>query len=153
MNKIKVNENAPVIARGEIEIIADPDTIWEVLADIKNWPQWNPDIKSASLEGEVTEGSKFRWKARSISITSVFQEVDRPRLLGWTGKTMGIKAVHIWKLESKNDATITSTEESWEGPLTRVMGSRIQDMLQESIDAGLRCLKHEAERISNTNSM
>lgn len=48
---IKIDDNAPVIARSEIEIQADPDTIWDVLVDINNWPRWNPDIKSASLEG------------------------------------------------------------------------------------------------------
>lgn len=145
---IKANENAPVIARGEIEINANPDTIWDVLVDIKNWPQWNPEIKSASLEGEVAEGSKFRWKARSISITSIFQEVNKPRLLSWTGKTMGIKAVHIWKLEPINDATIIQTEESWEGPFTRLMKGNAQDMLQKSIDSGLQYLKQEIEKTS-----
>lgn len=143
---IKIDDNAPVIARSEIEIQADPDTIWDVLVDINNWPRWNPDIKSASLEGAVAEGSKFRWKARSISITSIFQEVDKPRLLGWTGKTMGIKAVHIWKLEPKEDTTIARTEESWEGPLTRVMKGSAQDMLQKSIDSGLQYLKQEIEK-------
>jgi len=145
---IKIDDNAPVIARGEIEIQADPDTIWDVLIDINNWPRWNPDIKSASLEGAVAEGSKFRWKARSISITSIFQEVDKPRLLGWTGKTMGIKAVHIWKLEPKEDTTIARTEESWEGPLTHVMKGSAQDMLQKSIDSGLQYLKQEIEKTS-----
>lgn len=145
---IKIDDNAPVIARSEIEIQADPDTIWDVLVDINNWPRWNPDIKSASLEGAVAEGSKFRWKARSISITSIFQEVDKPRLLGWTGKTMGIKAVHIWKLEPKEDTTIARTEESWEGPLTRVMKGSAQDMLQKSIDSGLQYLKQEIEKTS-----
>lgn len=145
---IKIDDNAPVIARGEIEIQADPDTIWDVLIDINNWPRWNPDIKSASLDGAVAEGSKFRWKARSISITSIFQEVDKPRLLGWTGKTMGIKAVHIWKLEPKEDTTIARTEESWEGPLTRVMKGSAQDMLQKSIDSGLQYLKQEIEKTS-----
>ncbi|OPY26881.1 MAG: Polyketide cyclase / dehydrase and lipid transport [Methanobacterium sp. PtaU1.Bin242] len=145
---IKIDDNAPVIARGEIEIQADPDTIWDVLIDINNWPRWNPDIKSASLEGAVAEGSKFRWKARSISITSIFQEVDKPRLLGWTGKTMGIKAVHIWKLEPTEDTTIARTEESWEGPLTRVMKGSAQDMLQKSIDSGLQYLKQEIEKTS-----
>lgn len=145
---IKIDDNAPVIARSEIEIQADPDTIWDVLVDINNWPRWNPDIKSASLEGAVAEGSKFRWKARSISITSIFQEVDKPRLLGWTGKTMGIKAVHIWKLEPKEDTTIARTEESWEGPLTRVIKGSAQDMLQKSIDSGLQYLKQEIEKTS-----
>ena len=144
----KSSENAPVIAKGEIEINADPDTIWDVLVDIKNWPRWNPDIKSASLEGDVAEGSKFRWKARSISITSIFQDVDKPRLLGWTGKTMGIKAIHIWKLEPIGGVTLVRTEESWKGPFTRLMKGSAHDMLQKSLDSGLKYLKQEVEKTS-----
>lgn len=61
---------------------------------------------------------------------------------------MGIKAVHIWKLEPKEDTTIARTEESWEGPLTRVMKGSAQDMLQKSIDSGLQYLKQEIEKTS-----
>ena len=149
----KVNEEAPVIARGEIEINADPETIWNVITDIEGWPDWNPDVKNASLEGNVAKGSKFRWKASSVTITSIFQKVDKPRFLGWTGKTMGIEALHTWKFEPKNGKTLAKTEESWEGPLTHVMKSRTQHMLQKSIDSALQYLKKEAERISRSNSL
>jgi uncharacterized protein YndB with AHSA1/START domain len=146
VHKININENAAVVARAEIEIKSDPKKVWEVLVDIENWPLWNPDVKNASLEGEVAVGSKFRWKARSISINSVFKEVDPPNELSWTGKTMGIKAVHIWKLEVKDDHTIIKTAESWEGPLTHIMKGKTQKMLQESIDSGLKYLKAELDR-------
>jgi hypothetical protein len=38
-------------ARGEIEVAASPQILWEVLTDIPKWPSWNPDVESASLEG------------------------------------------------------------------------------------------------------
>jgi len=98
---IKVNENAPVVARGEIEIAADPDIIWDVLADIERWPNWNPEVKAVSIGGILAEGSKFKWKAGPGTITSTIQMVDRPKILAWTGKSTGIKAVHIWRLEPK----------------------------------------------------
>ena len=106
MNIIKINENAPVIVKGMIEINSSPETIWDLIADIKRWSSWNPDVKNSSIEGDVIKGSKFKWKSWSVTITSIFQEVDRPRFIGWTGKTMGIKALHIWKLEPKNGRTI-----------------------------------------------
>lgn len=148
MNIIKINENAPVIAKGMIEINASPETIWDLIADIKRWSSWNPDVKNSSIEGDVIKGSKFKWKSWSVTITSIFQEVDRPRFIGWTGKTMGIKALHIWKLEPKNGRTIAITEESWEGPLTRLTRGRTQNMLQKAINSELEYLKIEAERVS-----
>lgn len=143
-----INKNAPVITAGEIEIDADPDIVWDVMAGIDRWPAWNPDIKSASLESELAPGSRFRWKAGPGTISSTIQQVERLKALAWTGKTLGIKAIHVWRLEPKNGKTIVQTEESWEGLLPRIFRGRMQKMLHDSIDSGLRHLKAEAERRS-----
>lgn len=141
-----INKNAPAIAASEIEIDANPEIVWDVMAGIDRWPAWNPEIKSASLEGELAEGSRFRWKAGPGTIASTIQQVERPHTLAWMGKTLGIKAIHVWRLEPKNGKTIVRTEESWEGLLPRILRGRMQKMLQDSIDSGLRHLKAEAER-------
>ena len=39
--------------------------------------------------------------------------------------------------------TIVRTEESWEGVVTRIFRARMQRMLQNAIDSGLRNLKTE----------
>jgi hypothetical protein len=148
---IKVNESAPVLARGEIKISADPETVWNVLTDIEEWPRWNLDVKNAFLDGEVSVGSKFKWKAGPGTITSTFQQVDRHKLLAWTGKTLGIKAIHVWKLESEEDKTVVRTEESWEGLIVGIMHGRMQKILDESTESGLQYLKVETERISIQN--
>lgn len=38
----------------------------------------------------------------------------------WTGLTLGINAIHIWRLERKDSETIVKTEESWEEILARI---------------------------------
>lgn len=144
-----INKSAPVVAAGEIEVAADPKIVWEVMAGIDRWPDWNPDVKWASSEEELAEGSKFRWKAGPGTIVSTIQQVERPRTLAWTGKTMGIKAVHVWRLEPKDGKTIVRTEESWEGLLPQIFRKSMHKMLQRSIDAGLSHLKAEAERRSS----
>lgn len=144
-----VNKNAPVIAKGEIEVASDPEIVWAVMADIDRWPAWNPDVKSSSLEGELTEGTTFRWKAGLGTIVSTLQQVEPPRIIGWTGNTLGIKAVHVWRLEPKGERTVVKTEESWEGVLPRIFRKTMQKMLQKAIDSGLRSLKAEAERRSH----
>ncbi len=88
---MRINEKAPVIASGEIEVAADAITIWEMMATIDRWPEWNADVLSAALQGELAPGSKFIWKAGGLTITSTILQVERPRILAWTGNTMGIK--------------------------------------------------------------
>jgi uncharacterized protein YndB with AHSA1/START domain len=109
---MEVNRSAPVVAEGEIEIAASPETVWDVLADISSWPKWNPDVKSVSLDGDVAEGSEFRWKAGPGTITSTIRRLEQPRFIGWTGRTLGIGAVHVYRLEPRDGSTLVTTEES-----------------------------------------
>jgi hypothetical protein len=146
---VQANRNAPVYGSGDIEIAAAPETVWEVLADIGGWPSWNPDITQATLAGPVRPGTTFRWKSGPGTITSTFQVVEPPTELTWTGKTMSIPAVHVYRIRPSTQHpghTVVSTEESWGGLLARLLRKRFTAMLNTAIDTGLARLKAEAER-------
>ena len=143
---MEVNSAAPAIATGDIEIRAKPESVWDVLADIDNWPSWNPDVKEAKLTGGLKVGSSFRWKAGPGTITSTLEQVDRPREIGWAGRTMGIIAVHVYRLESSGEGTMVHTEESFDGLIARLLKGPTRRTLQKGIDGGLASLKAEAER-------
>jgi Polyketide cyclase / dehydrase and lipid transport len=99
-----------------------------------------------SLSRPVAEGSEFRWKAGPGTITSTIRQLDRPSVIGWTGKSLGLGAIHVWRLESRGERTLVKTEESWAGLPARILRGRMQKMLQKELDDGLRHLKAEAER-------
>jgi len=141
-----INPKAPVLVEEGIDIAADPETVWKVIAAIDRWPGWNPDIKSVSIEGSVAKGTRFRWKSGPGTITSVIQSVKRARLLAWTGKTLGIRAIHVWKLEPLNPGTRVTTQESWEGWPARVLRSSMRKTLEKALASWLAHLKDEAER-------
>jgi carbon monoxide dehydrogenase subunit G len=141
-----INESASVVGRSEIEIAAPPDAVWEVLADFEDWPSWLRDVKSMSIEGPVAAGTVFRWKAGPATITSTIQRVERPGLFAWTGRTLGIKAIHFWHLEARDGATFVRTEESYEGLVARVLRGSLQKTLDRALDDGLQDLKAEVER-------
>jgi hypothetical protein len=144
---MQINESAPVVGSAEIEVAADPEVVWGVLTAIDDWPSWNPDVRTASLEGELAEGSRFQWKAGPGTITSTIQQVDRPRLIAWTGKTLGLRAIHLYRLEPRgDDRTLVSSGESWEGLVARAFRARMQKTLDRATEAGLLHLKAEAER-------
>jgi uncharacterized protein YndB with AHSA1/START domain len=141
-----INEAAPVVGASEIEIAAAPETVWDVLIAIDRWPSWNPDIKSMSLQGTVAEGSVFRWKAGPGTVTSTIRRVEPPRLIAWTGKTFGVKAIHFYRLEPRNGKTLVRTEESFEGITARLMRGSLQKTLDSALADGLGYLKREAEK-------
>ena len=144
-----MDASAPVRVSGSTEIAADPGTVWAILSAIERWPAWNPDVTDARLEGPFAEGSTFSWKAGPGTITSTLVHVEEPRRLEWTGRTLGIAAVHAWSLEEQAGGTVVTTEESWSGPVARLLRRRLQGVLDRSAARGLGFLKAEAERTAH----
>ena len=148
---MEVNQSAPVVASDQIDVNADPATVWEVISAIDAWPSWNPAVKAASMHGPLAEGTTFRWKAGPGTINSTLQQVDPPHVLGWTGKTLGIKAVHVYRLEDRDGRTTVYTAESWEGLIARLLRRSMQRQLETALRPGLERLKQESERRSSTS--
>lgn len=134
-----------MIADGEIVIEADVEKVWQIMRDVAGWPRWNPDIAEVQLDGEITEGSEFQWKAGPGTIRSTMRVLDPPHRMAWIGRTMGISAVHAWRLKSSGTGTIVATAESWNGLLPRLLRKRLSVFLQQSINSVLGYLKAEAE--------
>ena len=143
---MEINRNAPATAQGELQIAADPQTVFAVLSAIDQWPSWNPDIKSVTLQGPVQPGTGFRWKSGPSTLTSTLQVVDPPQEIGWTGRTMGIKAVHVFRFQGRDGGTLARSEESWEGVLASLLKGYSRRTLDKAIRSILSHLKAEAER-------
>jgi uncharacterized protein YndB with AHSA1/START domain len=141
-----INRAAPAIASGEALIDADPETVFSVISAIAAWPSWNPDVKSAELDGPVEPGTVFRWKAGPSSLTSTLQVVDPPHEIVWTGRTMGIKAIHVFRFEARDGGTLARSEESWEGLIASLLKRWSRRTLAKALDDVLAHLKDESER-------
>lgn len=141
---MQIDDNGPVTAYGEISVAASREVIWDLLTTMDRWPAWNPDVKMAS-QPALEEGAAFRWKAGPASLTSTLREVEPPRVLGWTGTSMGMHAVHVWRLEPDGVRTMARTEESWSGALPWLLPGMMRRSLQKTLDSWLSHLKAEAE--------
>ena len=146
VGSFEADAQAPVFASGEIQIAAPPEVVWDVVANVDQWPEWNPGVSDVSLDGPISPGTTFNWKAGRSKIVSRFERVDRPRSVGWTGRTLGIPAIHVWKIEQADTGSRLSTQESWGGWLTRLLRRKLQAMLDEAVQKGLQATKTEAER-------
>ena len=142
----QIDPTAPVRASGEIEIDASAEQVWETISDIARWPEWNPDVTAASIEGPLAPGTQFRWKAGPGTIRSTLVEVDSPKVIAWTGKTLGIHAVHVWRIVENGGRVKLRTEESWSGLPVRLLPSAMQKNLAKAIEAGLEATKAASDR-------
>lgn len=103
-----------------------------------------------SVEGPVQAGTVFRWKAGPSTLISTLQVVDPPAEIAWTGTTMGIKAVHVFRFRASDDGTLARSEESWEGLLASLLKGYSRRTLDKGIRSVLGHLKTEAERRAAT---
>ena len=141
---MEINRGAPAIAEGHLEIKAPPATVWSIISDIESWPTWNPDVSQAKLDGPLAVGTGFRWRA-GTPLRSVLRVVEPPREIAWTGTTMGIRAIHVYRFDPRNGGTLASSEESWEGLLPALLKGFSRKTLEKGIRNSLGRLKTEAE--------
>ncbi|MBK8034623.1 MAG: SRPBCC family protein [Chloroflexi bacterium] len=143
---MQIDTNAPVTARDSILIHAPLERVWALQANIEQWTQWQPNINRAVLEGELKAGSVFRWKAQGLAITSTLQVVDPCHQIGWTGGSLGMKAIHLWHFEATPEGTRVTVEESLSGWFTRLLAWFDRAFLTKSIASSLALLKAQAEK-------
>ena len=137
----KINEDANIMDRQSIIINSPIEKVWKLLINVKEWPEWNHDIKIDKYTSTTNE-EPFKWQIKGQSINSSFQKIDPPNLLSWTSRSKLFKAVNVWKLEQAGDQTIVSAEESIQGLSTFFFGHQ---KLHNTLLTWLSRLKVKAE--------
>jgi uncharacterized protein YndB with AHSA1/START domain len=146
---MEINQDAPLVARKEIFIQAQPQVVWKIHTDINSWSQWQTGIASSKLDGPLTAGAVFQWKPGGMTINSTIEVVEPNERIGWTGTAIGTQARHIWTLKPQKDGTLLTTEESMDGWLTRALKVMMPRFLEESLDTWLQSLKKQSETESS----
>jgi uncharacterized membrane protein len=62
-----LDENAPVKSVDSITTDAPVATVWRLIIDMPNWPEWRSDAHVTKL-GAIEPDARFRWKIRGASI-------------------------------------------------------------------------------------
>ncbi|MDD5271448.1 MAG: SRPBCC family protein [Methylovulum sp.] len=141
-----INDNGPVTCSDSILINATPEHVWAILTDIGQWANWQNDIKQATLNGPLQAGTSFVWKTGGVTIHSTLHSVEPYSHLGWTGKTMGLYAIHNWSLAEINGQTQVSVAESMEGWLATVFKKAFNKSLATAMRRWLELLKQTCEQ-------
>jgi hypothetical protein len=79
-------------------------------------------------------------------IRDTLQEVKPGVRIGWTGKTFGIRALHVWEFKGLDGRTHVKTCESFERWLARLFPGLMRKMLRRALDVAIGSLKAECER-------
>jgi len=143
---IDINREAPVIAKAGIEIHAPVEQVWNLLTDIKKWPQWQSGISTTEIYGKAEKGTTFKWESGGISFESVIHTSDTYQSFGWTGTTYGAQATHNWTFREEEGKTFLVVEESLEGILPALFKESFRNNLETGMAKNLKELKTASER-------
>ncbi len=98
--------------RTEVGIDAPPSAVWEVLAALDTWSEWNPVFAGVKLAGPLREGTRGRLMLdlpapvgrRSLGVRLV--TVRPQQELAWVGGVRGVmKGRHGFRLEATASGT------------------------------------------------
>lgn len=127
------------------EVDATADRLWDILADVKAWPEWQgTSFIEPSLE-PLRPGAAFPVELGGLKWTLTVTEADRPRKLVWVGRAMGLKAVHAWEFVEAQGRTTATTRESVSGWTLPLFYPIVRRKLPEADEKWLAALKTRAE--------
>jgi uncharacterized protein YndB with AHSA1/START domain len=98
------------------EINASAERIWDILADVEAWPEWQgtPFVR-LKTPTPIREGSVIEVGIGGVKWKLAVIQVERPSKLAWTGKAMGLKAIHEWEFKEHEGKTLAINRESVSG--------------------------------------
>ena len=137
--------SAPVDVSSLIEVAAAPAAVWNVLAEIERWPDWNPAIREVSLEGEVEVGTHFRWATGPGTVTSRLSDVQAPSTIAWSGSFMALAHAQRWVIEPRPSGSLVTVRTTISGPVARLLSQRLTRGQQGALDAWAGLLRLEVE--------
>lgn len=124
-----------------VDIAAAPEQVWDVLADLAAYPEWNPFIRSAS--GRLAEGSRLTLRlfppdGRAMTFRPTVLAAQPGKLLRWVGRLIvpGIfDGTHQFALEDLGGRTRLTQSETFTGLLVPLTGKTLA-----RTEAGFRAL-------------
>jgi uncharacterized protein YndB with AHSA1/START domain len=141
-----IDRSAPVIVRRERVIAAPRAVVWALHTNVEEWPAWQSDIGSVTLNGMFAAGRSFTWTTQGLdeAVTSTIYAVEPEGSTLWGGPSSGITGVHRWNFTSNATGTHAVTEESWAGEPVNADPAQATHMLERSLRRWLDFLEAAA---------
>jgi hypothetical protein len=134
-----------VKAEYSAQIASSAERLWDLLADVKSWPEWQGTSYVDPPVGPLQKGSTFvaelgghRWH---LTVT----RADRPQRLSWTGSQTGLEAIHDWEFVETEGKTRAASRDSLSGWMLLFVRRMVERKVSETDEKWLADLKAKAE--------
>ncbi|MBK6292973.1 MAG: SRPBCC family protein [Rhodoferax sp.] len=123
-----------------IAVAASPEVIFDIYADVENWPTWDPDTKRASIDGSFQVGSDGRLTpTKGSTVPIVLTKVVPAKCFTVESKIPLFRLLFEHELTRVPGATEVVHRVTLSGLLSIVLGHIVQEATQ------LRSSRHAAK--------
>ena len=127
------------------EVKSTAGRLWDILADVKGWPEWQGTQYVDPPAGPPQNGSTFMAMFGGQKWNFIMTEADRPRRLVWVGRVRGLKAIHEWEFLEAGGRTKATSRESISGWMLLFRRATVRKGVSETDEKWLADLKSRAE--------
>lgn len=135
----------------EIDIKASPQVVWDIFIHAAKWPQWYKKAEGIKLlnspDGKLNPSSVFIWNPAG-KFTSTIKEFNAPYNIAWLGETdnKNMTVYNVWMIIPTKDGCKVVSNESQNGPKTKMEKIFAPNMVRENIKDWLIGLKEQSEK-------
>ncbi len=115
-------EESKFFVHNEIDIDADPETVWNVLINAGEWEDYYEGATNLvlldNIDGQLNENSVFTWNTMGLDFTSTVKEFEPPYRLAWESNKNIIDGWHAWLIIPTDSGSKLITSEAQHGFMT-----------------------------------
>lgn len=135
------------------ETSADPDVVWDILANVEAWPEtFTPHLEEAYLAGEIEVGTKG-WVQTKVPIPRSHFEiasVEKGRSWAWAGKILWLTMRFDHVVDPIDDSrTRVLFDVDLDGPMAGLLRPLFRLQYRPNMNLALDTLVAEAEKRSS----
>ena len=143
-------QEAKFFVHNEIDIDADPETIWSVLINASEWESYYQGASDLVLldspDGTLRAGGTFTWKTMGLDFVSSVKEFEAPYRLAWESNKKSINGWHAWLIIPTTRGSKLITSEAQHGFMTIPQKLFVPKKLEKLHDEWLTEIKHQSEK-------
>jgi Polyketide cyclase / dehydrase and lipid transport len=129
-----------------ITINASASSIYRIYEDVRNWHTWDPDTKSASLDGPFQVGSRGKLTpTKGNSVAMVLTQAEPGRRFTVESRIPLFRMLFEHELKSEDEATEVVHRVTFSGALSFILGPMLAKQLNAGLPVTLSRLKALAE--------
>jgi len=130
----------------KIDISVEPSVVFAAYKDVSNWPQWDPETESASIDGSFLVGTIGKIKPKGEPETKMkLVEVTENRSFTVECPLPLCKMYFIHLTNANTDGTELVNRVEFSGMLGPIFRRLIGKQINESIPGSLKALKNHLE--------